>query len=61
MWKYLGGGFLPPIPARDLTDDEAKKYGLDKVKKSNLYKHTNDKIIKAPVKAREKEGKLWQG
>jgi len=66
MWKYLGGGFLPPLPARDLSDQEAKALGLEKVKKSNLYKHVNpaavrrgrDKVIKAPAKGREKEGKL---
>jgi hypothetical protein len=67
MWKYIGNGFLPPLPARDLTDQEAKGYGLEKVKKSNLYKHVNpatkgrgkDKVIKAPVtKQRGKENKL---
>ena len=27
--KYLGGGFLPGVPARDLTRDEAVELGLD--------------------------------
>ena len=27
MLKYIGNGFLPGIPARDLTDTEVKKYG----------------------------------
>ena len=27
MLKYNGSGFLVGIPARDLTDDEVKKYG----------------------------------
>ena len=27
MLKYIGNGFLPGIPARDLKDDEVKKYG----------------------------------
>jgi hypothetical protein len=58
MWKYLGGGFLPPLPARDLTDQEAKQFGLHKVKGCNLYKHVKNKVIKTPVKVREKEGKL---
>jgi hypothetical protein len=35
--KYLGGGFLPKIPARDLTAAEAKKYGLEKLIASGLY------------------------
>lgn len=55
MWKYLGGAFLPGIPARDLTDEEAKKYGLEKVKKSNLYKHIKVKV-KAPKESGAKEG-----
>ncbi len=27
MLKYIGNGFLPGIPARDLNDDEVKKLG----------------------------------
>ena len=27
MLKYNGSGFIPGIPARDLTSDEVKKYG----------------------------------
>ena len=27
MLKYIGTGFLPGIPARDLTDEEVKKCG----------------------------------
>ena len=27
MLKYNGKGFYPGIPARDLTDEEVKKYG----------------------------------
>lgn len=25
--KYIGGGFLPGVPARDLSADEAEQYG----------------------------------
>lgn len=25
--KYIGGGFLPGVPARDLTAEEAESYG----------------------------------
>lgn len=29
-FKYVGKGeFLPGVPARDLTDDEAKEYGVE--------------------------------
>jgi len=27
MLKYTGGGFIPDVPARDLTEDEAARYG----------------------------------
>lgn len=38
MWKYLGKGeFLPGVPARDLTDEEAKEH--PEVKDSPLYEH----------------------
>ena len=30
MLKYTGDGFLPDIPARDLTDEEVAKYGGEK-------------------------------
>ena len=44
MWKYVGPGWLPGIPARDLTDDEAK---LHKVEESALYEK-----IKPPADAK---------
>jgi hypothetical protein len=31
MLKYVGNGFIPGIPARDLNDDEVKKYGGEKL------------------------------
>ena len=31
MLKYIGKGFIPGIPGRDLTDAEVKKYGGVKV------------------------------
>ena len=27
MLKYLGGGYIPGVPARDLTDEEEKEHG----------------------------------
>ena len=27
MLKYIGTGFLPGIPAKDLSEEEVKKYG----------------------------------
>ncbi len=38
--RYTGGGyggFLRDIPARDLTDEEAEKFGKESLVKSGLY------------------------
>ena len=37
MLKYLGGGFIPGVPARDLSDQEAEKFGEEGLIKSGLY------------------------
>lgn len=37
MVRYIGKGFLPGVPTRDLTDEEAKEYGIDRLVKSGLY------------------------
>ena len=39
MWKYIGPGWLPGVPARDLTDDEMKQY---KVEASGLYERATE-------------------
>jgi hypothetical protein len=39
MLIYIGdGSALPDVPARDLTDEEAAKFGLDTLLASKLYK-----------------------
>lgn len=35
--RYLGGGFIPKIPARDLGAEEVKQYGIDRLIASGLY------------------------
>ena len=56
IWK--GTGFLPNIPARDLTDEEAKQFGGERsLLASGLYEK------ETPPKKREttkKEGEKWQ-
>lgn len=37
MFKYLHNGFLRGVPARDLTDEEAKQYDVEKLTNSGLY------------------------
>jgi hypothetical protein len=36
--RYLGGGFIPKVPARDLTPDEAKQHGIERLVASGLYR-----------------------
>lgn len=38
MLKYKGGGFVPGVPARDLTDEEVKRYGEKRLLDTGLYK-----------------------
>lgn len=35
--KYLGTGFLFGVPARDLTEAEAKHFGIERLLQSGLY------------------------
>jgi hypothetical protein len=35
--KYIGKGFIPGIPARDLTNSEVKYFGKDRLLASKLY------------------------
>lgn len=40
--KYVGkGAWLIGVPARDLSADEVRFYGKDKLEKSGLYMETN--------------------
>ena len=38
MYIYNGGGYIPGIPARNLTDDEVETLGRKTVESSGLYK-----------------------
>ena len=47
MLKYNGKGFIPGIPARDLTDDEVKKYGGTKYLLGlGIYESPKKKVMK---------------
>ena len=37
MLKYAGTSFLPGVPARDLSDAEARFYGRTKLLQSGIY------------------------
>jgi len=60
MLKYQGGGFIPGVPARDLTAEESKRFNEAKLIKSGLYKR--DQVIqeKKEVAYKAKENKKWQ-
>lgn len=47
MMKYEGNGWIDGVPARDLTDEEVKKFGEKFLLKSGLYKTVSiDKEVK---------------
>lgn len=46
MLKYLGGGFLDGVPARDLSDEEASKFDIKVLVQSGLYKKVTDIEVK---------------
>jgi len=59
MLKYIGKGFIPGIPARDLDDDEVKKYGGVKfLVGTGLFAKPEKKII--VEKEEQEEGEKWQ-
>jgi hypothetical protein len=35
--KYNGKGFVPNIPARDLSEEEAREYGIMRLLNTGLY------------------------
>ena len=59
MLKYVGkGNYLIGVPARDLSDEEVEKLGLDKkvLIKSGLYIEEKPKVEK-PKFSKDKGGK----
>jgi hypothetical protein len=44
-WKYIGeGAYLPGVPARDISDEEAKERGLEEtLKASTIYRRVPDR------------------
>jgi hypothetical protein len=58
MWKYVGNGFLPGLPARDLADDEVELHGftVEELVTSGLYK----RIEEAKREKRPYENKIAQ-
>ena len=56
--KYNGGGaFLPLIPARDLSEEEAKACGVDYLLKSGLYQLAEPAEKVKPIEKEKKDKK----
>ena len=53
--KYVGTGFLPGVPARDMTNDEAREYNISRLLKSGLYQIQRPKRQPRKVEAEPKE------
>jgi hypothetical protein len=53
MLIYAGGGVLVGVPARNLTDEEVKEYGRERLIESGLYKE--------PEKPKPAENKMAAG
>jgi len=44
MFRYIGGGYLVGVPARNLTEEEVKLYGKDRLLNSGLYIEDTPKV-----------------
>lgn len=53
MLRYIGSGFIPGVPARDLTDEEAARYGQDRLIDSGLYILAEDKALRPRRETKE--------
>ena len=57
MFKFLGGGFIPGVPARDLSDKEAEQFGEAGLIKSGLYQREVQVVHPAREYKRPKQEK----
>lgn len=56
IYKYIGNGAsMIGIPARDLTEEEAKEYGIAMIMSRGLYRKTTVKINPHDNKPEETE------
>ena len=57
MLKYMGGGFLQGVPARDLSDEEAKRLGKQRLLSSGLYREVGKPVAAENKLAKPQENK----
>lgn len=55
--KYTGAGFMPGVPARDLTLDEAKQFNERELLASGLYVKVKPKPSENKLVTKEHENK----
>lgn len=55
MLKYIGKSFIVGIPARDLTDEEVRRFGKQKLLDSGLYTEARKKNSKETVKQADED------
>lgn len=60
MLKYIGKAFIRGVPARDLTDEEADKYGREKLVKTGLYEESEAEpiLIRKKIQRNRKRSSL---
>lgn len=63
MLRYTGSGFLPGVPARDLTEDEVKQYGRARLLRTGLYSEVSRKakavVAEPDLLDKEQDHDLW--
>lgn len=63
MLRYTGSGFLPGVPARDLTEDEVKQYGKVRLLRTGLYsevsRRTKPVVAEPDLLDKEQDHDLW--
>lgn len=60
MLKYIGKSFIVGVPARDLTEEEAKHFGRARLIGTGLYVESFDEPVKPKTKGRKKSHRDWQ-
>jgi hypothetical protein len=57
MWRYVGdGAFVPGIPARDLSDEEAQGLGRRTIRACGLYKFEAGDVEETPAEEEVTDG-----
>ena len=62
--RYVGSSFLPGVPARDLSREEADRHGVTWLLKSGLYARVppgDGARVKSPEKPKASEDKSRRG